>query len=85
MNRFTHHFTIAEIGSLVAYRNSKSAKCPPLLGKLGIIKSISENSFPNQSLIVDFSASGIWKINAVNLAPMLLKMPSPIRGSTLSA
>lgn len=86
-SRFIHHFTIAEIGSLVTYRSHPHPfdfiYHPILLGKVGIIKSIENRTF-DQLLTVDFnfvlnsndkkgneSIGPLWTISGDNLAPLL--------------
>ena len=78
MNRFIHHFTIAEIGSLVTYRSHPDpdsfVELPILLTKIGIIKAI-ENRLFDQLLTVDFNVifrglGSLWKISGDDLAPL---------------
>ena len=96
--RFIHHFTIAEIGSLVTYRTDpdKGTLYSCLIGRVGIVRAI-ENRLWDQLLTVDFnfvlksndkkgneSIGPLWTISADNLAPLPTAWvpPAVIRRST---
>ena len=76
--RFIHHFTIAEIGSLVTYRPNFEAPMYELHlnGRIGIVKEIEALPNGDQLLAVDFNyisdgnIGPVWRIKGENLAPL---------------
>ncbi len=79
--RFIHHFTIADIGSVVTFRSNPERGTVEvcLEGKVGIITAIDTDCSFGQKLLVNFnyvlkyrdqSIGPIWKVSGDNLAPL---------------